>query len=54
MGRPTRERVNSLAVSVMEFQRSSNMSVSSLEGGRRLLLAHILDADDDDTGNWMK
>ena len=34
MGRPTKERVNSLAVSVIEFQRSSNMSVSS-EGGRR-------------------
>jgi hypothetical protein len=30
----TDKRVNSLAGSVMEFQRSSKMSVSSLGGGR--------------------
>jgi hypothetical protein len=28
MGRPTRERVKTLALSVMEFQMSSKMSVS--------------------------
>src|SRR5277367_5884328 len=51
MGRPTRERVNSVAVSVMEFQRSSKMSVSSLEGGRRGFEHPIIDEDDAEIGD---